>query len=44
MHYLYEHAQEELPPSIDEEEFQECKQFNTDQELETPTDDLGIYY
>ena len=33
MHNVYEHAQEELPPSIDEEEFQECQQFNTDQDL-----------
>ena len=40
MHNVYEHAQEDLPPSIVEEEFQECKQFNTDQELETPTDDI----
>ena len=30
MHNVYEHAQEELPTSIDEEEFQECQQFNTD--------------
>ena len=29
-----------LPPSIDEEEFQECQQFNTDQDLEPPTDDI----
>ena len=40
MHNVYEHAQEELPPSIDEEEFQECQQFNTDQDLEPPTDDI----
>ena len=40
MHNIYEHTQEELPPSIDEEEFQECKQFNTDQDLEPPTDDI----
>ena len=40
MHNVYEHTQEELPPSIDEEEFQECKQFNTDQDLEPPTDDI----
>ena len=39
MHTVYEHAQEELPPSIDEEEFQECQQFNTDEDLEPPTDD-----
>ena len=29
-----------MPPSIDEEEFQECQEFNTDQDLELPTDDL----
>ena len=40
MHNVYEHTQEELPPSIDEEEFQECKQFNTDQDLEAPTYDI----
>ena len=34
MHNVYEHTQDELPPSIDEEEFQECEQFNTDQDLE----------
>ena len=37
---LNEHAQEELPPSIDEKEFQECQQFNTDQDLEPSTDDI----
>ena len=40
IHNVYEHAQEELPPTIDEEEFQECQEFNTDQDLEPPTDDL----
>ena len=40
MHNVYEHAKEELPPSIDEEEFQECQQVNTDQDLEPPTDDI----
>ena len=40
MRNVYEHAQEELPPSIDEEDFQECQQFNTDQDLEPPTDDI----
>ena len=29
-----------LPPSIDEEEFQEHQEFNTDKDLEPPTDDL----
>ena len=40
IHNVYEHTQNELPPSIDEEEFQECQEFNTDQDLEPPTDDL----
>ena len=40
MYNLCEHTQEELPPSIDEEEFQECEQFNTDQDLEPLTDDI----
>ena len=30
IHDVYQHAQDELPPSIDEEEFQECQEFNTD--------------
>ena len=30
IHDVYEHTQEKLPPSIDEEEFQECQEFNTD--------------
>ena len=37
---MYEHAQEDLPPTIDEEEIQEFQEFNTDQDLEPPTDDL----
>ena len=40
IHNVYEHAQEQLPPTIDEEEFQECQEFNTGQDLEPPTDDL----
>ena len=40
IHNVYDHAQEELPHNIDEEEFQECHEFNTDQDLEPPTDDL----
>ena len=40
MHNVYEHAQGELPPSIDEEEFQECQQFNNDQDVEPPRDDI----
>ena len=40
IHDVYEHAQEKLPPSIDEEEFQECLEFNTDKDLDPPTDEL----
>ena len=40
IHNVYEHAQEELLPTIDEEEFQKGQEFNTDQDLEPPTDDL----
>ena len=40
IHDVYEHTQEKLPSSIDEEEFQECQEFNTDKDLEPPTDDL----
>ena len=40
IHTISEHAQDELPPIIDEEEFQECQEFNTDQDLELPTDDI----
>ena len=35
---MYEHAQEELQPTIDEEEFQESQEFDTDQDLEPPTE------
>ena len=40
IHDVYEHAQDELPHSIDEEEFQECQEFNTDKDFEPPIDDL----
>ena len=40
IHDAYEYTQENLAPSIDEEEFQECQEFNTDQDLEPSTDDL----
>ena len=40
IHDVYEHTQEKLPPSIDEEEFQECQQFSTDNDFEPPMDDL----
>ena len=40
IHDVYEHTQDNFPSSIEEEEFQECQEFNTDQDLEPPTDDL----
>ena len=40
IHTISEHAQEDLPPTIDQEEFQEYQEFNTDQDLEPPTDDI----
>ena len=40
IHDIYEHAQDTYSPSIEEEEFQEYQEFNTDQDLEPPTDDL----
>ena len=40
IHDVYEHTQDSFPSFIEEEEFQECQEFNTDQDLEPPTDDL----
>ena len=40
IHDVYEHTQEKLALSIDEEEFQECQEFNTDKDLEPPSDDF----
>ena len=40
IHDVYQHPQEKLPSSIDEEEFQECQEFNTGKDLEPPTDNL----
>ena len=40
LHTMFEHAQNELLPIIDEEEFQECHEFNTDHDLEPPEDDI----
>ena len=40
IHDVHQDTKEKLPPSIDEEEFQECQEFNTDKDLEPPTDDL----
>ena len=39
-HNVYEHTQDNFLSSIEEEEFQEYQEFNTDQDLEPPTDDL----
>ena len=39
-HNVYEHTQDNFLSSIKEEEFQEYQEFNTDQDLEPPTDDL----
>ena len=36
IHDVYEHTQDNFPSS-EEEEFQECQEFNTDQDLEPPT-------
>ena len=40
IHDVHEHTQDNFPSSTEEEEFQECQQFNTDKDLEPPTDDL----
>ena len=40
IHTMSEHTQHELPPIIDEEQFQECQEFNTDHDLEPPEDDI----
>ena len=40
IHDVHEHAQDKLPPFIDEEDIQECQEINTDKDMEPPTDDL----
>ena len=40
IHTMSEYAQDELPPINDEQQFQECQQFNTDDDLEPPEDDI----
>ena len=40
IHDVCEQTQDNFPPSIEEEEFQEFQEFNTDQDLESPTDDV----
>ena len=37
---MSEHTQDELPPIIDEEQYQDCQEFNTDHDLEPPEDDI----
>ena len=37
---MSQHTQDESPPIIDEEEFQECQEFNTDHDLDPPEDDI----
>ena len=40
IHDVYEHTKDNFPSSIEEEEFHECQEFSTDQDLEPPTDDI----
>ena len=40
IHDIYEHTQDCFPSSVEEQEFHECQEYNTDQDLEPPTDDL----
>ena len=39
-HDVHEHTQDNIPSSTEEDEFQECQEFNTDQDLAPRTDDL----
>ena len=40
VHDLHEDTQNNSPSSNEDDEFQECQEYNTDQDLEAPTDDL----
>ena len=40
VHDLHEDTQSNSPSSKEDDEFQECQAYNTDQGLEPPTDDL----
>ena len=40
IHDVHEHTQDNSPSSNEDDEFQECQDYNTDQDLEPPTDDL----
>ena len=40
IHDVHEHTQDNSPSSNEDDVFQECEEFNTDQDLEPPTDDL----
>ena len=39
-HDVHEDTQDDSPSSNEDDEFQECQEYNTDQDLEPPTDDL----
>ena len=40
IHDVHEDTQDNSPSSNEDDEFQECQDYNTDQDLEPPTDDL----
>ena len=40
VHDFHEDIQSNSPSSNEDDEFQECQEYNTDQDLEPPTDDL----
>ena len=40
IHDLHEDTQDNSPSSNEDDEFQECRQYNPDQDLEPPTDNL----
>ena len=40
IHDVHEDTQDNSPSSNEEDEVQECQEYNTDQDLEPPTDDL----
>ena len=40
IHDIHEDTHNYPPSSNEKDEFQECQEFNTDQDLEPPTDDL----
>ena len=40
IHTMSQHTQDESPPIIDEEEFPECQESNTDHDFDPPEDDI----